>query len=71
VSDTTNVVRDPQGAFRLLLTLTVNEDQANQLQQAGFGQGEQPADWYQGYAEGCGEYLMPGVTVESAEIVTD
>lgn len=60
MSDTTNVVRDPQGAFRLLLTLTVNDDQ-----------GQQPADWYQGYAEGCSEYLMPGVTVTSAEVVTD
>lgn len=55
--------------FRLVLSLTVNEDQADALARAGYGSEAQNPAWYAGYAEGAGEFLMPGVTVAAAQVV--
>lgn len=57
--------------FRLMLAVSVNENQAEQLRQAGYGEEAQNPAWYAGYAEGAGEFLMPGVTVVAAKVVTD
>lgn len=54
--------------FRLVLTVSVNDDQAAALARAGYGEEAQNPAWYAGYAEGAGEYLMPGVTVTKAEV---
>lgn len=57
--------------FRLVLTLSVNENQAEQLRQAGYGEEAQNPAWYAGYAEGAGEFLLPGVTVAAAQVASD
>lgn len=58
--------------FRMTLTVTVHDEAAEEIRQRGYGglpDSEVTPQWFADYATGAADALIPGVTVDSAEVV--